>query len=114
MGDVKVLSYKYLVGAANVGWKSNSYTGSLSLNPQRHNAADEEFKYRTFLVEKEADGEKSFVVCAQCFVGNVSFDAVSEDKIQSLEFEGNDDGVEKARQWLQDAYDAVMKERAAL
>ena len=53
-------------------------------------------------------------MCAQCFVGNVSFDAVSEDKIQSLEFEGNDDGVEKARQWLQDAYDAVMKERAAL
>lgn len=114
MGDVKVLSYKYLVGAANVGWKSNSYTGSLSLNPQRHNATDEEFKYRTFLVEKEVDGEKNFVVCAQCFVGNVSFDAVSEDKIQSLEFEGNDDGVEKARQWLQDAYDAVMKERAAL
>lgn len=114
MGDVKVLSYKYLVGAANVGWKSNSYTGSLSLNPQRHNAADEEFKYRTFLNEKEVDGEKGFVVCAQCFVGSVSFDAVSEDKIQSLEFEGNDDGVEKARQWLQDAYDAVMKERSAL
>ncbi len=114
MGDVKVLSYKYLVGAANVGWKSNSYTGSLSLNPQRHNAADEEFKYRTFLNEKEVDGEKGFVVCAQCFVGNVSFDAVDEEKIQSLEFEGNDDGVEKARQWLQDAYDAVMKERSAL
>ncbi len=114
MSDVKVLSYKYLVGAANVGWKSNSYTGSLSLNPQRHNAADDEFKYRTFLIEKEVDGEKGFVVCAQCFIGNVSFDAVSEEKIQSLEFEGNDDGVEKARQWLQDAYDAVMKERAGL
>lgn len=114
MGEVKVLSYKYLVGAANVGWKSNSYTGSLSLNPNRHNAADEEFRYRTFLNEKEIDGEKSFVVCAQCFVGNVSFDVVDENKIQSLEFEGSDDGVEKARQWLQSAYDAVMKERRAL
>ncbi len=114
MGEVKVLSYKYLVGAANVGWKSNSYTGSLSLNPERHNAADEEFKYRTFLIEKEVDGEKSFVVCAQCFVGNQSFDAVDEEKIQSLEFEGSDDGVEKARQWLQTAYENVAKERASL
>ncbi len=114
MGEVKVLSYKYLVGAANVGWKSNSYTGSISLNPERHNAADEEFKYRTFLNEKEIDGGKSFVVCAQCFVGNQSFDAVDESLIQSLEFDGSDDGVEKARQWLQDAFDAVMKERSAL
>lgn len=114
MGEVKVLSYKYLVGAANVGGKSNSYTGSLSFDPQRHNATDEEFKYRTFLKVKEADGEKGFAVCAQCFVGNVSFDAVDEEKVQSLEFEGNDDGVEKARQWLQSAYESIIKERAAL
>lgn len=111
MGEVKVLSYKYLVGAANVGWKSNVYTGSLSLNPDRHNAADEEFKYRTFLNEKEVDGEKSFAVCAQCYVANTSFDATDESKIQTLEFEGSDEGVEKARQWLQEAYDAIMKER---
>lgn len=114
MSEVKVLSYKYLVGAANVGWKSNSYTGSLSFDPHMHNALDEEFKYRTFLNEKEVDGEKCFFVCAQCFVGNQSFDAVDENKIQSLEFEGSDDGVEKARQWLQSAYESVLKERSDL
>lgn len=114
MDEVKVLSYKYLVGAANVGWKSNVYVGSVSLNPEMHNAFDDEFKYRTFLNEKELDGEKSFVVCAQCYVGNESFDVVSEDKIQSLEFEGSDEGVEKARQWLQGAYESVLKERAEL
>ncbi len=114
MSEVKVLSYKYLVGAANVGWKSNSYTGSLSLNPERHNALDDEFKYRTFLTEKEIDGEKTFFVCAQCFVGNTSFDATDEEKVQTLEFEGSDDGVEKAREWLQSAYESVLKERASL
>lgn len=114
MGEVKVLSYKFLVGAANVGWKSNIYTGSLSLNPERHNAFDEEFKYRTFLVEKEVDGDKTFFVCAQCYVGTTSFDATDESKYQSLEFEGSDEGVEQARQWLQSAYETVMKERASL
>ncbi len=114
MGEVKVLSYKFLVGAANVGGKSNVYTGSLSLNPESYNAFDDEFKYRTFLTEKEADGEKSFLVCAQCYVGNASFDATDEGKIQTLEFEGSDDGVEKARQWLQTAYESVVKERNSL
>ncbi len=111
MGEVKVLSYKFLVGAANVGWKSNVYTGSISFDPESHNANDEEFKYRTFLNEKEIDGEKKFFVCAECFVGNNSFDTVDKAQIQSLEFEGSDDGVEKARQWLQEAFDMLLKER---
>ncbi len=114
MNEIKVLSYKYLVGAANVGWKSNVYVGSASLNPESHNAFDEEFKYRTLLKEKEADGEKSFTVVAQCYVGIEAFDVVNEEKIQSLEFEGSDEGVEKARQWLQSAYDSILKERAQL
>ncbi len=114
MGEVKVLSYKFLVGAANVGWKSNSYTGSVSFDPENHNANAEEFKYRTFLKEKEIDGKKEFCVCAQCFVGNTAFDATDENKFQSLEFEGSEDGVEKARQWLQDAFDSLLKERSRL
>ncbi|MCQ2470684.1 MAG: hypothetical protein MJ147_01440 [Clostridia bacterium] len=107
MGEVKVLSYKYLVGAANVGWKSNSYSGSLTLDPQHHNAFDEEFKYRFFLRKEEEE----LKVVAQCFVGNVSFDCVDEAKIQELTFEGSDDGVQQAREWVQGAFDSIMANR---
>lgn len=105
MGEVKVLNYKYLVGAANVGYKSNEYTGSISLNPERHNAFDDEFKYKFFL--RDVDGELKVV--AQCYVANVSFDIIDKEKIQELEFEGSDEGVNKAREWVQGAYEAVMK-----
>ena len=47
-------------------------------------------------------------------MGNASFDATDEGKIQTLEFEGSDEGVEKARQWLQTAYESVVKERNSL
>lgn len=107
MGEVKVLSYKYLVGAANVGYKSNDYSGSLTLNPESHNAFDDEFKYKFFL--RDCDGELKVV--AQCYVGNVAFDVIDKEKICELEFEGSDDGVEKARQWVQDAYDEIMGNR---
>ncbi len=105
MGEVKVLSYKYLVGAANVGYKSNDYSGSLSLNPEKHNAFDDEFKYKFFL--RECDGELKVV--AQCYTGNVSFENIDKEKIKELEFEGSEDGVIKARDWVQGAYDALMK-----
>ena len=107
MGEVKVLNYKYLVGAANVGYKSNSYSGSITMNPDSHNALDEEFKYRFFL--RDVDGELKVV--AQCYVGNVAFDIVNPEKIQELVFEGSDDGVDKARQWVQEAYNALMEDR---
>ena len=104
MGEVKVLSYKYLVGAANVGWKSNSYSGSLTMHPDRHSAFDEEFRYKFFL--RDVDGELKVV--AQCYVGNVSFELVEPEKIHELVFDGSDDGVNAARQWVQDAYDKLM------
>lgn len=107
MNDIKVLGYKFFVGAANVGYKSNEYTGSVTLNPERHNAVDDEFKYKIFL--RKVDDE--FKVVAQCYVGNVSFDNIDPEKISELEFPGSDDGVVQARDWLQGAYDAVMKNR---
>lgn len=107
MNEVKVLSYKFLVGAANVGYKSNEYTGSVSLNPDRHNAFDEEFKYKFFL--RNVDDELKVV--AQCYVGNVSFDNVDPELIKELEFEGSDDGVNQAREWVQGAYEAIKENR---
>lgn len=104
MDEVKTLSYKFFVGAANVGGKSNSYTGSVSLHPERHNALDSEFKYKMFLTKTE-DGE--FKVAAQCYVGRNSFSNTDPEKIQSLEFDGSDKGVEQAREWLQQAYEKV-------
>ena len=103
MNEVKVLSYKYLVGAANVGYKSNSYSGSVSLNPERHNAFDDEFRYQFFL--RDVDGELKVV--AQCYVGNVSFDNIEPEKIKELVFEGSEDGVNQAREWVQGAYEAI-------
>lgn len=107
MNEVKSINYKYLVGAANVGWKSNSYSGSVSMNPDRHNAFDEEFKYKYFL--KETDG--GFRIIAQCYIGNVSFENIDPEKIQELDFEGSDEGMDKAREWLQGAYDALMNNK---
>lgn len=107
MNEVKVLSYKYLVGAANVGWKSNEYSGSVSLNPERHNAFDEEFKYKFFL--RNVDDELKVV--AQCYVGNVSFDNIEPEKIKELVFEGSEDGVNQAREWVQGAYEAIISNR---
>lgn len=104
MDEVKTLSYKFFVGAANVGGKSNEYTGSVSLNPSRHNAYDSEFKYKMFLTKNE-DGE--FSVNAQCYVGRNSFSNTDPEKIQTLCFEGSDKGVEQAREWLQQAYEKV-------
>lgn len=107
MGEVKVLSYKYLVGAANVGWKSNEYSGSVSMNPERHNAFDDEFKYKFFL--RDVDGELKVV--AQCYVGNVSFENIEPEKIKELVFDGSEDGVNQAREWVQGAYDALMENK---
>lgn len=107
MNDIKILSYKFFVGAANVGYKSNEYTGSVTLNPERHNAIDDEFKYKFFL--RDVDGELKVV--AQCYVGNVSFENVDPEKISELEFPGSDDGVNQARDWVQGAYDAVMRNK---
>lgn len=107
MGEVKVLSYKYLVGAANVGWKSNSYSGSISLNPESHCVLDEEFRYQFFL--RDVDGELKVV--AQCYVGSVSFEFIDPEKIQELVFEGSEEGVNKAREWVQGAYEAIAQNR---
>lgn len=106
MDGVKILNYKYFVGALDVGGKTNTYTGSLSLNPERHNALDNEFKYRVSLKEAD-DGERKIV--AECYVGNVSFENTEPKSIASLEFEGSDKGVDDAREWLNQAYQKVMK-----
>ena len=105
MNEVKTLQYKYYLGEVPVGTKTNFYTGSVSLNPERHCAFDDEFRYRISLIKNEED---EFLVLAECYVGNVAFDIIEKEKISSLTFEGSDEGVEKAREWLQSGYDKLM------
>lgn len=107
MGEVKLLSYKYFLGAAQLGGKSNDYSGSVSLNHEHHSAFDEDFRYRAFL-KKDENG--NFPIVAQWYVGNKCFEKTDPERIQTLEFEGSDGGVEQAKKWLQESYDALDKE----
>lgn len=106
MDGVKLLGYKYFVGALDVGGKTNTYSGSLSINPEHHSAFDNEFKYRVSLKE-EGDGERKIV--AECYVGNLSFENTPIESIATLEFEGSDKGVDDAREWLNQAYQKVTE-----
>lgn len=108
MGEVKLLSFKYFLGAAPVGGKSNDYSGSITLNPDHHSVFDNDFRYRAFL---KKDDEGNFRIVAQCYVGNKCFEKTDPEIIQEFDFEGSDEGVEKAKKWLQSAYEAVMKEQ---
>ena len=105
MGEVKLLGYKYFLGAAPVGGKTNDYSGSISLDPDHHSVFDKDFRYRAFL-QKDDDGE--FKVVAQCYVGNFCFEKTDPEIIQTLEFEGSDKGIEQAKQWLQSAYEKII------
>lgn len=108
MKEIEALNYKFFLGAAKVGGKSNETTGSISLNAQSHNALNDEFKYKLSLRKIE---EKNFLVVAQCYVGKFSFENTDPEKIQTLEFEGSDNGVDEAKKWLSEAYEKIMKDR---
>ncbi len=107
MNRVKLLGYKYFLGASDIGGKTNDYTGSITLNPERHSAFDKDFRYRVFL-EKDENG--SFSVAAQYYTGTKSFALTDPETITTKSFEGSDEGVQAAAQWLESAYDAVVKE----
>lgn len=107
MNEIKTQSYKYYLGAADVGGKTNQYSGSVSIRKDGHNALYDEFRYRVLLEKDEND---EFCVVAQHYIGNVSFDNIEQDKILSCKFEGSEEGATQAKEWLQKAYDLYMKE----
>ncbi len=110
MDQIKLLHYKYFLGAVPVGGKSNAYSGSVSLQPAHHCAFDEEFKYKVSLQTAE-DGENTLL--AQCYVGSVCFALTPPEAIRSQSFEGSDDGVEQAKAWLASMLEAAKKERSS-
>ena len=108
MGEVKLLNYKYFLGAAPLGGKSNDYSGSISFDPDHHNVFDEEFRYRA-VVKKDEDGV--FKIVAQCYTGNKCFEKTDPSIVQSKEFEGSDEGVAKAKEWLQNIYEDLSRKK---
>ncbi|MBQ7595584.1 MAG: hypothetical protein IJU45_02840 [Clostridia bacterium] len=107
MGRVKLLSYKYFLGAADIGGKTNDYTGSITLNPEHHSVFDEDFRYRVYL-KKNEDG--SYSIAAQYYVGNKNFSLTDPEIITSREFEGSDEGIQAAAQWIENSFDELIKE----
>lgn len=108
MGEVKLLNFKYMLGAATIGGKSNDYSGSLSINPEHHSVFDDEFRYKAS-VKKTDDGK--YMICAQYYVGNKCFDKTDPSIIKAKEFDGSDEGIAQAKEWLQKAYESIVTEQ---
>ena len=107
MSEIKTLPFKYYVGALNIGGKGNSYSGSVSLRPQEHNARNPEFKYRIFL-EKNSDDELQ--LAAEYYTGIKSFDNTSEDEIKRELFKADESGLAEAKLCLEKALAEAKEE----
>ena len=103
MADIPDIRYEYLIGAAMIKGKPNTYYGSVSLK-ENPGIFDDCFRYCLTVLVPE-DAEKS--VSASCFVGWQAFDVADKTAIVQKLFPPDENGAVQAVEWLRSEIEKV-------
>ncbi len=107
MAEIKVQYFDYLKGGMDIGGKSNPFCGSAAFK-DNHRITDEEFLYNVFIAQNENEEN---VVKAQYYVGINAICETEDSLLTEKVFAFSQQGVNEARDWLQQEYDRILSER---